>query len=194
MSLDLSALKSALRREIRQRLARLTDAQREAASRQLCARLQQQAVWLEARAVLFFVPTAHEPDIGPLLATALAEGRTVALPRFVPARDGYEAALVREPAHELVTGRFGIREPSPACATVALGDLDLILVPGVAFDARGHRLGRGKGYYDRLLIGVRAVKCAVAFDEQLVEAVPAEAQDVRVDCIVTPTRWLTTIA
>lgn len=194
MSPPPTTLKSALRREIRQRLVRLTDAQREVASRQLRAQLEQHPVWLAARAVLFFAPTAQEPDIGPLLEVALAQGRTVALPRFVAARDAYEPALVREPARELVPGRFGIREPSPACASVPMGELDLILVPGVAFDPQGHRLGRGQGYYDRLLAGARAVKCGVAFDEQLVEAVPAEAQDVRVDCIVTPTRWLTTAA
>jgi 5-formyltetrahydrofolate cyclo-ligase len=68
--------------------------------------------------------------------------------------------------------------------------LDLVLAPGVAFDLQGHRLGRGKGFYDRLLADVRGVKCGVAFDEQIVDAVPVGPLDVGVDCLVTPTRWL----
>jgi 5-formyltetrahydrofolate cyclo-ligase len=190
MSPALPTLKSALRREMRQRLGLLTPSQREAASRALCARLQQQTVWLSARTILFFAPTALEPDIWPLLETALAQGRTVALPRFVPEHNAYEPAAVRDPARDLVTGRFRIREPAPACAAVATEQFDLVLVPGVAFDARGHRLGRGKGYYDRLLARTPGRKCGVAFEEQLVDAVPVEPGDVRVDCIVTPARWL----
>lgn len=194
MSRPLATLKSALRREIRLRIEQLTTAQRDAASRRLCAQLAQQPLWQRARAILGFAPTAHEPDIWPLLQSALAQGRIVALPRFAPERDTYETARVCQPGRDLVTGRFGIREPSAACALVALEELDLILVPGVAFDSQGHRLGRGRGYYDRLLAGIRAVKCGVAFDEQLVEAVPVEPQDVRVDCLVTPSRWLLTAA
>jgi 5-formyltetrahydrofolate cyclo-ligase len=73
-----------------------------------------------------------------------------------------------------------------------LNRLDLVLVPGVAFDARGGRLGRGKGFYDRLLSAVNGTKCGVAFDEQIVDAVPVGPLDVLVNCILTPTRWIET--
>ncbi|MBP9903534.1 MAG: 5-formyltetrahydrofolate cyclo-ligase, partial [Verrucomicrobia bacterium] len=73
-----------------------------------------------------------------------------------------------------------------------LNRLDLVLVPGVAFDPRGGRLGRGQGYYDRLLAGVRGTKCGVAFDEQIVDAVPVGPLDIRLNCILTPTRWIET--
>ena len=66
--------------------------------------------------------------------------------------------------------------------------LDLILVPGVAFDPGGHRLGRGKGFYDRLLAGMRGTKCGVALEEQIVAAIPVEPLDVRMNFILTPTR------
>ena len=69
---------------------------------------------------------------------------------------------------------------------------DLILVPGVAFDLSGHRLGRGKGFYDRLLANARGVKCGVAFDEQIVKAVAAGTHDIRMDFILTPTRVIKT--
>ena len=67
--------------------------------------------------------------------------------------------------------------------------LDLVLVPGVAFDLHGRRLGRGRGYYDRLLSQVGGRTCGVAFDEQVVSEVPVEAHDVLLNCILTPTRW-----
>ena len=66
----------------------------------------------------------------------------------------------------------------------------MILVPGVAFDLHGRRLGRGKGFYDQLLAGVRGTTCGVAFDVQVVRELPQEPHDARVNCILTPTRWL----
>ena len=89
-------------------------------------------------------------------------------------------------------GKFGVREPAERCAPVPLNRLDLVLVPGIAFDIRGGRLGRGQGYYDRLLSAVTGLKCGVAFDEQIVDAVPVGPLDVRLNCILTPTRWIET--
>jgi 5-formyltetrahydrofolate cyclo-ligase len=68
--------------------------------------------------------------------------------------------------------------------------VDLILVPGLAFDLRGHRLGRGKGYYDQLLRGLGGITCGVAFDQQIVAGIPVEPHDVRVNRVLTPTRWI----
>jgi 5-formyltetrahydrofolate cyclo-ligase len=60
----------------------------------------------------------------------------------------------------------------------------------VAFDVHGHRLGRGKGYYDQLLRGLGGTTCGVAFDQQIVGEIPVEPHDVRVNCVLTPTRWI----
>ena len=73
---------------------------------------------------------------------------------------------------------------------VPLNRLDLALVPGLGFDARGHRLGRGKGHYDRLLAGFGGRKIGVAFDFQIMAEVPCEAHDIVLDDIVTPARWI----
>ncbi|HTG44362.1 MAG TPA: 5-formyltetrahydrofolate cyclo-ligase, partial [Verrucomicrobiae bacterium] len=73
-----------------------------------------------------------------------------------------------------------------------LNRLDFVLVPGVAFDSTGRRLGRGRGFYDQLLAGVTGIKCGVALDEQIVEKLPTEAHDIAMDYILTPTRWLVT--
>ncbi len=101
----------------------------------------------------------------------------------------YAACQIRDFTQDLQTGRFGIREPRDTCAKIPLNRLDLILVPGLAFDLDGRRLGRGKGYYDRLLAPYRGQACGVAFDQQIVPEVPAGSLDVRLSYILTPARW-----
>ena len=190
MDTELKIAKAVLRNRIRERLIRISSAGRIQAARELCLRLSQQAVWVTAKWVLAFAPLPDEVDIWPLVETALGTGKSVAIPRFSSATRTYTAAIVRDLHTDLRRGEFGIREPCPACAELSLSRLDLVLVPGVAFDVHGHRLGRGKGYYDRLLADVRGVKCGVAFDQQVADEVPTGPQDVGVDYIVTPTRWL----
>lgn len=186
---DIKAGKSALRAEIGAVLKGMTAAERAAASARLCERLEQQAAWQQAKALLFYAPLADEPDIWRLVEDSLAAGKTVALPRHDPEQGDYVACHIRRTDSDLQTGRFGIREPRESCPRIPLNRLDLILVPGVAFDLDGRRLGRGKGYYDRLLALSAGPACGVAFDEQIVSRVPNEPHDVRVSCILTPTRW-----
>jgi 5-formyltetrahydrofolate cyclo-ligase len=188
----LDSAKAELRAKVRARSKTLTAAERGSASAALCARLRQQRIWLEARWVLLFSPLPTEPDVRSLLTEAIADGRTVALPAFEAETGGYSARQVVNPATDLVSGKFGIQEPAANCAGVPLNRLDLVLVSGIAFDSRGGRLGRGKGFYDRLLAAVNGLKCGVAFDEQLVDVVPVGPMDVRVNCILTPTRWIET--
>ena len=190
MSAPLDSAKAGLRQQVRQRLKALTPQQREAASLQINARLRQQAVWKSAGSILFFAPLPSEPDIWPLLEEALLAGKTVALPRFSLETQSYIACVVRNPQTDLQSGQFRIREPGLSGPEFPLNRLDLVLVPGVAFQPDGCRLGRGKGFYDRLLAAVRGTKCGVAFDEQIVGAIPVGPLDIRVNCIVTPTRWV----
>jgi 5-formyltetrahydrofolate cyclo-ligase len=94
------------------------------------------------------------------------------------------------PVEQVPVGAFGIREPDRGCPGMPLNQLDLILVPGLAFGPGGRRLGRGKGFYDRLLMGISGLKCGVAYDEQIRPHIPLEAHDILVDCVVTPEKWL----
>jgi len=188
---QLQAAKAAFRAQVRLALSRLPADARLAASRQLVARLCDQPCWATARRVLLFAPLADEPDIWPLVDQALLAGKTVALPKFAAASGEYVAAVVQDRARDLRPGRFGILEPLESQPRLPLGELDLVLVPGVAFDPRGRRLGRGKGYYDRLLPQARGIKCGVAFDLQIVPELPAGPRDSKVDYVLTPTRWLT---
>jgi 5-formyltetrahydrofolate cyclo-ligase len=163
---------------------------RAADSQAICRRLIEAPIWEETRSVLFFAPMPEEPDIWPVFMEIWKHGVTVALPKFDPGRKAYAAHRVSDPQTDLVVGHFGIREPGPDCPEHPINLLDVVLVPGVAFDLRGRRLGRGAGYYDRLLIGVRGTTCGIAFDEQISGELPVEPHDIHVNCILTPTRWL----
>jgi len=191
MRSDIRETKTALRQQIRAVLAAITSEQRAADSARICARLRKQPVWDQARSVLLFAPMAAEPDLWPLLAEALAAGKTAALPRYHPAEKKYVAGRVQNLQSDIVSGAFGIREPGPHCPELPPDQFDLILAPGLAFDLHGQRLGRGRGFYDRLLAAIPGTKCGVAFDEQIVREVPAGARDVRMNYLLTPTRWIT---
>jgi 5-formyltetrahydrofolate cyclo-ligase len=182
--------KRRLRDQVRAALRRMTARERATFSAQARVLLQSQPKWLTAQSLLLFAPLPEELDVWPLLADALAAGKRVALPRFVVAAQGYWAYEVLDPATDLELGKFGIREPRSQCARFPSDRLDLILVPGVAFDLQGDRLGRGQGYYDQLLARLRGTKCGVAFDQQFVQEIPLETHDVRLDCMLTPTRWV----
>jgi 5-formyltetrahydrofolate cyclo-ligase len=183
-------LKAALRQQLRQQLKSFPASERAAASAEICHRLKQQSAWRSAAVVLLYAPLPGEPDVFPLLREALSAGKTAALLRHRPADDSYVPCRVRDPQRDLRPGKFGVPEPLDSCPAVGLHELDLTLVPGLGFSLVGGRLGRGLGYYDRLLARIQGWKCGVAFDWQVGVEVPTEAHDVCLDSIVTPTRWL----
>jgi len=180
--------KAGLRSRIRARLDKISAARRAAASLKLCARLEEQSFFQTAATILFFAPLPDEADVWPLLPEALAAGKIVALPQFDAATQNYVVRRVQNFPDEIVPGQFRVREPKPDCAIIPLEKFDLVLVPGVAFDLRGNRLGRGRGFYDRLLQKVRGLKIGIAFDEQVVKEVPAGKPDVPVNFILTSER------
>ena len=182
--------KRVLRNQVCAGLKRMGPEERATASAQARALLATQTLWKTAQGVLFFASLPEELDVWPLLTEALAAGKKVALPRFVAETRTYEACAIQNPEADLQVGHFGIREPGSRCARLPSSRLNLILVPGVAFDLQGRRLGRGKGYYDRLLRGLRGTTCGVAFNQQIVGEIPVAPHDVRLDCILTPTYWV----
>ena len=186
--MDKQGLKTELRSEIRVVLKTLRPEKRKSDSEKLCANLNAQPFFQNAISILFFAPLPDEVDLWPLLETSLQAEKIVALPRFEPARQSYVACRVKNLRSEIVSGRFNIREPSASCTEISPKVLDLVLVPGVAFDLNGRRLGHGKGYYDRLLRTVHGSKVGIAFDQQMVEKIPAEAHDAQMDFILTPSR------
>ncbi|NTW29019.1 MAG: 5-formyltetrahydrofolate cyclo-ligase [Coriobacteriia bacterium] len=145
-----------------------------------------------ARVVLVYAALPAELDLTPAIAAFRARGVTIAYPRVEP--DGVLGihAVARE--SELVSGPFGLVEPAADAPRVAPEDLDAVIVPAIAYDSCGLRLGYGGGYYDRLLPTLRpgCIRIGAVFDEQLLTEIPAEPHDQGVDLVVTPTRVIRT--
>jgi 5-formyltetrahydrofolate cyclo-ligase len=184
------------KRSVRERILRARDAMpahlRIAASTAIAATLSRRHDFIAARVVLLTLPFGSEWDTGLLLSAALAGSKTVAVPRVNQERHMLEIHAVCDTAREIAPGYRGIPEPRADCPPVALEAIDWVLVPGVAFDAEGRRIGYGGGYYDRLLplLDGSAARVAGAFELQVVERVPAAPHDTTVDAIVTEQRTL----
>lgn len=147
------------------------------------------------RQLLAFLPTAGEPEITPFIAQRLQSNLPTALPRANWDTNTMDPVLVNNLSTDCEPTRYSILQPRADLLPLAPATLDVILVPGVAFDATGARLGRGGGFYDRFLAVAKAahpgvVFAGICFDEQVVDFVPVDAHDVRVDMILTPTRTL----
>lgn len=136
-----------------------------------------------AQAVHLFWPLPGEIDLRPLAEAFRAEGRTVILPAVAGPRALAHRAYLG--ADRLTDGPWGTREPGPDAPLVRPDDLDVVLVPGLAFGRDGSRLGYGGGFYDAFLAETAAVRVGVALGAALGEAVPSLPHDARLDAIVT---------
>ncbi len=184
--------------ELRQRVLAIRDAVppalRSTASDAIVARILARPDFLSARAVLLTLPFGSEWDTLALVRAAIAAGKTVAMPRVDKVSRMLALHAIVDPVRDVATGFRDIPEPLPACPALSRDAIDFVLVPGVAFDRNGRRIGYGGGYYDRLLplLSPRAVRVAGAFEVQIVDRVPDAPHDVAVDAIVTESRALTT--
>ncbi len=188
MTEGLSQTKSELRIRHRELTRQLTQAQRSDESKIVFQQLLDDPAWRAAKRILLYSPLADEPNLVPYLSPANQPEKEFYLPRFRPVSSDYCAARFAEHWEDLVPATFGIREPSAKAPDLALNQLDFIVVPGLAFDCQGHRLGRGKGFYDLLLAQTPGLKCGVGFDHQLVMRVPVEAHDIRLNLLITPAK------
>jgi 5-formyltetrahydrofolate cyclo-ligase len=188
--MNIDASKSALRRQTLGQLRKMAPQEREVLSAKARSLLCDRSEWGRAQAILFYVPRKDELDLWPLVQMALAAGKRALLPRYQPEADAYFACEILDPLKDLIPGRYSIPEPTPHCLPFSLKPLDLMLIPGVAFDLLGRRLGRGRGYYDKMLAAPSGVRCGVGFDQQIVSDIPVASHDAHLNCILTPTRWL----
>ena len=174
--------KSELRQRIKAAVAALSPEDAAAEDAAVCRLILSHERWQQARSVFCFVPCPGEIDVTPLLRAALEQGKISAVP-LVTGKGEMEARRIGSMA-ELRPGAFGIPEPPADSETVAPEDIDLIIVPGMAFTADGHRLGKGGGYYDRWLPRCSGYKLAPCRRCCLVDELPREAWDIPVDEVV----------
>jgi 5-formyltetrahydrofolate cyclo-ligase len=168
----------------------LAAAARHDASIRIAASVASLPTFADANVVLLTWPFRSEWDTRPLLAAAYAAGKTVVLPRVDRTTRMLCLHAVVDPDRDVEVGFQGIPEPRPDAPAVGPDAIDWVLVPGIAFDRTGARLGYGGGFYDRLLPLLRPgiPRIAGAFELQLTEHVPIAPHDLRVDAVVTETR------
>lgn len=141
--------------------------------------------YLSGGALFCYCSQSQEIPTGGIISAALSAGRTVALPQSL--KDGLMIFRVVRDMHSLRPGVFGIMEPDGGCPELRPRPGDICAVPGVCFDRRFYRLGRGGGYYDRWLAENPALKIGLCRERLLAERVPAEDFDIPMDILVTET-------
>lgn len=150
--------------------------------------LTKSELWKQAGAVFCFVSTSREPSTRPLLELALAQGKTLCVPRTGP--DGFMEAVPITGLEQLAPARFGLLEPAPGLPALDPGQLDLVIAPCLMAAPDGLRLGQGGGYYDRFLPRCRCpvvLLCPAALVER---ELPTESHDRRADFVLTEQGFL----
>jgi 5-formyltetrahydrofolate cyclo-ligase len=190
---EADALKHVAKEELRKRVAALrralTSEVRAQYSLLACRRLLELECMQRAQVVSAYMPLRFELSTDHALSALFAAGKQVALPRVDPLTNLLSLHAYR-PEDELFESAFMVREPRADSPEIVPQDVDVVLVPGLAFDAAGQRLGYGQGFYDRLLGSMRAVRIGLAFDFQMLVEVPSFAHDLPVDYVVTDKRVL----
>lgn len=191
--------KEELRQSVRSARVALTD--RTERSQRILDQLERSEPWQKCRAPLVYLSSGSEVMTWPLVEKVLKEPEHAAgyiRKLIVPWCDGEELRLFwLQSLDELSAGSFGIREPraemrSQPDRCVNPAEIDLVVLPGLAFDEQGRRLGQGRGYFDRLLkeIKPQVMKVGLAFEVQMVEEVPVEKHDLPVDLVITENRMI----
>ena len=172
--------------------ARREQTDKDAVSRKITDRVMQLPEYQTADCVMWYVDVRDEARTRHALPAALESGKRIVIPYCV---DGELQLFHLESMDELETGMYKILEPRAdlreiPSKNVPVAELDLILVPGVAFDARGGRTGHGKGYYDKLLENAKAETplVSLAFECQMFDEIPMQSHDIHMDKVVTEQR------
>lgn len=176
-------MKAEIRAQIAEQKKKLSSRHLEVLSAKTVENFRMMEPFRAARTVGVYMPLADEVDVTPLFEDTR---KIFFIPAFDEVSGSYRMARL---AAELRKGRFGI--PEPAVPVFAAEDeIDLIIVPGVAFDRAGRRIGRGGGFYDRLLPQYRAIRAGICFGFQLYSSIPADSHDIGMDFLVTDKEFL----
>ena len=191
---DRGCLKTAIRRETIARILTLSETDRDAQEESLTKRFAtlpgvDRAEWI----LLYASAFPEEVRTAAMLRWVLERGKRLVCPRVDRKAKELRLHAIGDLAEDFQPGTLGIPEPRRGCPVIAPDRIDWVLVPGLAFDPRGYRVGRGAGLYDRLLPRLRAEvpRWALILDPQWVDAVPDEPHDVPLDGIASPSREVT---
>lgn len=185
-------LKQGIRKRIEKRRRQISVDEVLRSSRALCARLLALPEVVAAPMIAMYMACDGEIDVNCIYSNRKREGKAVLLPRHNFRGHCYELMEVKDLKAQTRTGYYGISEPLktlPPLPAAKQNSSDVTwLVPAVAFDTSGHRLGRGGGYYDRLLEHCKGCKIGVGYDWQIVDKIPATPKDVDMDLVISDGR------
>ena len=178
--------KAKLRRELQNCLLSITSEQRSEKSRKACRNLVSIPQFQSASTVMMFLSLPHEVDTSEAILNAWQLGKAVAVPKVSFQQRHMIAVQINSLETGISTEASGLQNPI-AGVPVAFEEIDLVVTPGLGFDKKGNRLGRGGSYYDRFFANteLKASRCGFGFTEQLVEKVPVAEHDEPVDIVVT---------
>jgi len=181
-------LKAKIRKEIKEKLNKLNHTQRLRKSRLIKKRLFELAEFKKARYVLFYIATKEEVQTRFMLVEARKLGKKIVVPTVLKGEKRMVASLTEDLKSELSLGPYGILQPKRRYIRPVVPELiDLVVVPGLAFDKKGNRLGRGAGYYDKFLAGLPGdtPRIGLAFDFQVLRSLPALSHDISVTKVIS---------
>ncbi len=178
--------KKELRTRLKANLAALSPDEVRQRSRQACNSLVAQPEFERSETVMVFLSLPMEINTTLLVLRAWQEGKRVLAPRVSWEQRRMMPVEIRSLTEDIEETQWSLRQPLQG-DPVPLSMIDLVVVPGLGFDRAGNRLGRGRGFYDRFLAHSEFTgsTCAIAFEEQVVEAIPADLHDIRVDMLIT---------
>jgi len=187
--------KHELREHLKRALREIPPQHRLDGARRAAERLRALREYADAESILAYAALPGELDLDPFILAAWDDTRRVGVPRVDWERTAMTPALIGNLDSHLETGRYGVRSPAPSRPELDADRITLAIIPGLGFDPSGGRLGRGAGFYDRWIAARRASRAPIAvvgvcFDEQILDRVPYEPHDQRVDTVVTPTRTI----
>lgn len=187
--------KSSLRVALKPILDSISQTNRTLSRQQLTNHLLASDLYQAATTIFAYAALPSEISLAPFITTALADGKRVCIPTINWDTKAMQPAQIQNLDTDLESGRYGVRTPIARCPLVEPNDIDLILIPGLAFDHDLNRLGRGAGFYDRMIDSMspsstRPPLVGVCFDCQIVERVPTEPHDHPMDRVITQTGFI----
>lgn len=188
---EIRQTKDDIRGDIEKALSALSEKKIKDKTRKIEKRLFEFANFLESNIVLLYINSYCEVNSLNIIKRCLDYKKIVILPAFVPAKYEMKLMKIDNPDKDLTLGPRNILEPDPnQCNVVPIECIDIAIIPGVAFDEKGGRIGSGEGYYDRLIpkLPITTRKVALTFEDQIVPQIQMEAHDRHVDIIITEKR------
>lgn len=188
---DIRPVKNKMRQEIKEQRKNLTCDERERCDSKICERLRQLWLYRESQTVFTYVSLADETDTKKFIERALEDGKRVVVPRCIKGTRNMEFCLINS-LNDLEEGAFGVLEPKVECEVYKDYSDGFCIVPALAFDRKGYRLGYGKGYYDRFLADFCGKTVGICYNRFVVPEIPRGKYDKSVDLIITEKKVIST--